>query len=143
MVHAERLRAALEYIVAHPEEWNQTNWVTRTDCGAAGCLAGVVAVKIMGAQSVLHSAGVDSTDMLEFDSIKNFDFTAGYVESEVSHVSDFARLALGLSHAQSDELFESDNTLHDLYWYANDYTNGEIEIPEDIAQQPRSACWDE
>ena len=136
MVHVERLRAALEYIVAHPKEWEQSSWITRTDCGTAGCLAGVTAVKIMGA-TPKYGVYSDITSTLDRDSIAHLDFVNEPSVFSLGYVSEFAQRALELTRSQADELFATDNTLHDLFWYASEYTGGEIEIPEDVAALPR------
>jgi hypothetical protein len=147
MVNVPRLRDALDYIVEHPDEWNQSNWIVRTDCGTAGCLAGVVAVKVMGAVPLFISPGVDATSNLEHSSIEDFDFITEHPIWEVDFTSKFAQLALDLTDDQALDLFEADNTLHDLFYLANVFTGGEIEIPEEIAVQPRRfdglSDWDD
>lgn len=44
-VEAEHLiRAAMDSIRKHPEQWDQTTWASKTDCGTAFCLGGWMAI---------------------------------------------------------------------------------------------------
>lgn len=38
--NAELAYRVLDHIDAHPEQWVQSTWVTKTECGTAGCFAG-------------------------------------------------------------------------------------------------------
>lgn len=40
MPNAELAYKVLDHIDAHPESWDQANWITLTDCGTAACFAG-------------------------------------------------------------------------------------------------------
>lgn len=138
------LRKALEHVTAHPEDWCQSYWITRsfvfdgitykgekaskawgwltdeqekqvTWCGTTACLAGTVAVTLLGGKphkglSDLITAQVD-------------------LDGEVHDVEEVARTTLGLTMDQAAWLFRAGNTLGELWRIANEFTNGEIEIP--------------
>jgi hypothetical protein len=38
--NAELAYKVLDHIDAHPEQWNQGDWLGKTSCGTAGCFAG-------------------------------------------------------------------------------------------------------
>lgn len=38
--NAELAYAVLDHIDAHPEQWQQSTWMHKTDCGTAACFAG-------------------------------------------------------------------------------------------------------
>jgi hypothetical protein len=38
--NAELAYRVLDYIDAHPDTWDQTQWIRQTDCGTAACFAG-------------------------------------------------------------------------------------------------------
>lgn len=112
-VNTAVLRKALEFITAHPGEWDQDFWAQRTDCGTTYCLAGTVAVQ----------QGYE----LSFDDVGG----ASQVTTGEG-IADVAERELGLTEAQADELFIESDTLRDLYRVARDITNGEIEVPVEL-----------
>jgi len=145
-INVPLLRKALEDVTAHPEEWNQGGWAVRllqgkdgaplsvsksrlvwvtevelagsaqpTQCGTACCLAGNVAIKQLGGKP-LFEEGYFNTGKVELNGVKQF-------------IRDAAQQHLGLMPNQADELFRSDNTLYRLWGLANQFTDGEIEIP--------------
>lgn len=97
----ELLEKTLQYIVDHPEEHNQAHWV----CGTAMCFAGH-AVVLAGHQ--LHRLS-DGT------------LTGNTVDG--NHVSTIARDELGLTYMQSETLFHSKNSVHDIKEIVNDLLN--------------------
>lgn len=144
------LRKVLEHVTEHPEEWRQAYWITgnlvvdgrtytgneglrrwyaledagmedrATWCGTTACLAGHVAVTVLG--GVPHfSGGPTVTSYVKLD-------------GEVQYVQDVAQKALGLNSDQADRLFSAgNNSLGDLWRIAHDITRGEIEVPLQFA----------
>lgn len=117
-VNVERLRAVLEHITAHPEEWNQETWAQRTPCGTAFCLAGHTVV-MAGLKVDWDDAedGVSST-------VKNGSF-----------IDEVATELLGLDSGASmfgHQLFAPYNTLADLWRIAGELTGGEIAAPPEV-----------
>lgn len=123
-INVPLLRKTLEHITAHPDEWDQDIWAERTPCGTVACLAGT-AVLLQGFELDFYES--------ECDCGCREGTTASYVISDPPQtIQEVARTTLGLTEDQADDLFESDNTLRDLWAYANSFTNGEIEIPENV-----------
>jgi hypothetical protein len=115
-INVPLLRKILEHITAHPAEWNQQNWGLQTDCGTAFCVAGH-AVAMTGHTLVWRGqmlVGVDD----------------GRTAADIRRT---AREELGLTGEQAGVLFESDNTLRELWEYASDFTDGEIQVPAEVA----------
>jgi len=96
------LRKALEYITSNRKEWDQSCYLRETACGTVGCLAG---------HMVLLS-GVE------------YDRGAAFVDLAVS--------LSGLSATQAFMLFSPTNTLLDLWTLASLFTDGAIEVPEEV-----------
>lgn len=84
------LTATLEYIKAHPEEWDQKTW----RCGTTACFAGH-AVKQAGARWVNQHEVITSDGRKEF-------------------IDEYASEILGLNRTESYYLFDACNTLEDL-----------------------------
>lgn len=121
-VNVPLLRKILEHITAHPEEWHQEWWAIKTSessCGTACCVAGWAA--FLGGYSFRwgHLQDNDKASV-------NVGGKAGKTIPEI------ARKLLGLNQDQGTELFYSGNTLKDLWADAHEFTNGEIEIPEEF-----------
>jgi len=98
------LRKALEYITSNRKEWDQSCYLRETACGTVGCLAG---------HMVLLSG----------------------VEDDPSEAAAFVDLAVslsGLSATQAFMLFSPTNTLLDLWTLASLFTDGAIEVPEEV-----------
>lgn len=119
-INVPLLRKTLEHITAHPEEWDQAVWMRqsgRTECGTAGCVAGW-AVTFAG-----HT--------LDFESAVIFWGEAQYLD-DGREIEQAAQDELGLTDDQADRLFAEHNALTDLWEMANEYTGGEIEIPDNL-----------
>ena len=122
------IRKTLEHITAHPEEWDQTTWATeRQGCGTAFCFAGHV-VNSEGHEIVWESGG--ECDCEWCGGTVSAEFCL--VDGKPRTISNVAMHALGLTRDQADTLFAGGNGLQVLYALANEYTNGEIEIPADV-----------
>jgi hypothetical protein len=102
------LDAAIADIEAHPERHNQRNWLTRTSCGTAACLAGTVALrhgwKPVNWFRAGTFAGGEITGDVEMDGV-------------IRSVEDVAASILGIGYDDMDELFGSDNTIEDIKRY--------------------------
>lgn len=122
MINVPLLRKTLEYITAHPEEWDQAYWGTRVindnACNTSHCLAGHAVV--LNGDQVLWS-GDDDTEFA------NFIASGQLIQVRAEHL-------LGLAPPEARALFSHNNSLYRLWKIANRLTNGEIEIPEDIYQ---------
>jgi hypothetical protein len=110
------LRKTLEHVTAHPDEWNQWMWASKTDCGTAYCLAGTACV-LAGEEIDWRrtSAGV----------VKQASYLA-----DGQSIEKRARELLGLGSYAAVELFEADNRLRELWTLANEFTGGAIDIPD-------------
>lgn len=116
-VNVPLLRKTLEHIEAHPEEHNQRVWAVRTSCGTAACLAGWV-VQLAG------------RDLDWVDGVCGPFATHVQVDEETVSIRAMAMMELGLDGTRANILFDSDNSRAQLWGLANEYTGGEIEIPE-------------
>jgi hypothetical protein len=115
-INVPLLRKSLEHITAHPEEWDQKVWAKRTDCGTACCLAGT-ALAIQGYEFE-WSFGAFSRE--------------AFATADGENIGDTAQEELGLTDDEADALFSETNSLSRLWALANDYTDGEIKIPENL-----------
>jgi hypothetical protein len=90
------LRGTLAHIEAHPDEWNQGRWGTRTTCGTTFCFAGWACV-LAGQDDFEWSSDGDT-----------------FCLSDGEPMRSAARDILGLDINQACELFSSDRTLDSL-----------------------------
>jgi hypothetical protein len=111
------LQKTLDHITAHPEEHEQLVWVVRgPTCGTAGCAAGW-AVTFAGHELRFAPVPIVSP--------------SGWTEHAV-RVSDgrtveyAAREELGLTDEQASLLFSGGNTIHDLWRFAEEWTDGRV-----------------
>ena len=87
----ELMDRTLDYIVEHPEEHVQREWV----CGTGQCFAGS-ALALQGYR--LHRDGTDWASRL----------------LKEGHIADLARAELGIDDASAGLLFSGGNTIEDL-----------------------------
>jgi hypothetical protein len=122
-VNVPLLRKVLEYITEHREQHRQDIWITqRESCGTAGCLAGW-AVVLADLDVDWSTDGCFGTEYL----VDGRDIAV--VAAELIGVEN----PRTLKWADWDEhLFNQNNTLADLWRIANELTDGEIEIPEEL-----------
>lgn len=128
-INVDLLRQTLEYITAHPEEWDQEQWAIKDSCGTAYCAAGTTVV--------LH----DGKDAINWDSAHRRNYGSRLSTDEAIRpdgewigIRDRAQELLGLNHFQADRLFDASNTLYDLWAIAESMTDGVIEIPQKIEE---------
>jgi hypothetical protein len=134
MTDVARLRKALEFDHAHPEEHDQSMWAMQTDCGTTMCLAGTVLAQA-GYEFIFipdSTVGVRN----EHGLIRTLKAPAALCarSPEGRHVvisTEAARL-LGISSLQADDLFHESHNIRELYETAHEITNGEIEIPIEL-----------
>jgi hypothetical protein len=100
-VDLERLDAAIAYIEAHPLEWNQHWWFTRTACGTACCLAGTVAM-LDGWTPANWTRGFAADTQEAWEVEKN---------GAPRYVREVAAELLGVSRLAAYVLFAGDNDL--------------------------------
>lgn len=123
MVNVPLLRKELEHITAHPEDWDQGNWLIgrrRASCGTAGCLAG---------NTVLHDGWYPNTANSHFNHPVAHVIKEQHREASVKAV---ASDLLQLTRHQASVLFAGHNSLLDLWMIASELTNGEIEVPPGV-----------
>lgn len=139
----------LDQILAAPDRWTQDVWLDRpypvenqaptdtvNNCNTAGCFAGW-AVVLSGAKSDHRGVFVESlpaelqTTVRAAVSQRPF---RDLRELGLYEVSDVAAAALGLTEDQPRVLFDSDNTLDDLYHFLNYWTGGEIAVPDELPE---------
>ena len=117
MTDDERKKLAydtLDYIKAHPEDWNQETWRCSTGMCYAGWLATLAGGTWLypdpdndedyGEGSLVPLAGEDPDPVT----------AAVYDDSPNVHVSSRAGLLLGLSRTDALRLFDGDNKLEDI-----------------------------
>lgn len=110
--NTELARRVLEHIEAHPEQWNQSRWALRSDCGTSYCFAGH-AVHLTHPDA-LYMFGLDLHDGDDRDAAVKV-LIPGVAGPQ--YVRTIARELLGLSDYNATLLFYSDNTLDDLRSY--------------------------
>lgn len=133
MPNTDALVDTLEYVLIHPEEWNQGMWY----CGTAYCYAGHAVVHTFGASVTrddmvtLTAAHAALLTKNEVDDEIRLTYTCGaprpWREGDEVHVADFAAVALGLTYEQAGALFAADNALSDLKHYIELFSG--IELP--------------
>ena len=98
-------RKTIEHIEAHPEEWEQSEWICKTGmcyAGHSAHFAGAEAPE--GRWGDALSARVTGPAIDEFSTPYD-----GWV-----HISDYAQHVLGLADGEAARMFWSDNSLDDL-----------------------------
>jgi hypothetical protein len=111
-IQVDKLRADLEWITAHPDEWDQGVWARKTACGTACCLAGTAVVR----------SGIG----LQWEGDQ-----ADYTEHGVL-ISTAAAQLYGLSDPEG--LFAGENSLRRLWEIASELTRGVIQVPADLPE---------
>lgn len=96
-VNAALLRQTLDYIKAHPKEWDQEVWRQVTSCGTVACFAGWACA--------LNGDRFNPDD---------WEFVITDESGVSSPIEDRAREILGLAIGEADWLFDGGNTLYDL-----------------------------
>lgn len=113
MVNIELLESVLTHIKRYPEEWHQAVWAERGPaCGTAYCFAGHTAV-MSGYEIAWANQGSGV-------------FGATKVEGG-QFIDTIAARELGLDFVDADRLFESSNSLENLYDIASQLTDGAID----------------
>lgn len=105
MPNTKLLKRTLNYIEAHPDEWDQKHWASWTQCGTAYCFAGwTVALAHPGASPDFSEGASPDGE------------TTGYVvvDGESVDIEEFATELLDLSGEQADALFCATNSLDEL-----------------------------
>lgn len=125
MIDVARLRKELEYVTAHRDEWRQNTWLERTTCGTVGCVAG---------NAVLHAGyePVYGRNTSRSDAAAYLHDPAHTTRSKIRPIADVARELFGLSEYQAGQLFHPQNSLYELWRFAERFTGGEITVPEDV-----------
>lgn len=93
-----------DHIVAHPEEWDQTEYATKRTCGTAACFAGT-AVLI---------AEPTATFVWQADGDENFVASIAVVDGEKRAIATVAAEHLGLDPWEADVLFDGHNSLEEI-----------------------------
>lgn len=128
------LTKVLEHVTAHPEEWDQSNWAVRRDCGTTYCVAGWT-VTMTGHDVDWHEfwnlpLGVHRSDYADVHSL------AGYTDTTSgcrAYIPDVAQFELGLSYEQRKRLFKGSNNLDTLWQLADEFSHGEIKQLSEVA----------
>jgi hypothetical protein len=124
------LRKTIELVLDDPDSWVQGNWITRTACGTAYCVAGTYAVRVLGASPALGpnpSVGA-TTGHVELDGYRRF-------------VEDVATEGLGLP--RGNRLFLAGNSLRRVVELAYHYSDGEVDLLDRYREvaATRDAAW--
>lgn len=119
LINHELLYDILLEATAFPEVHEQTVWGMRTVCGTAYCIAGM--------------ANAFEDETLVFvapSSYAEFKLNA-IAEAMGSDVESRARELLGLTCDQSEDFFDEENGIDDLWRMASEYTDGAVTRPAD------------
>lgn len=95
-MNVELAENILEYIEAHPDEWDQRTW----HCGTTYCFAGLI---VRGDDNIIEPNSVGSFDVIDRS-------TGG----KLGVIQKYAADRLGLTIWQADVLFNEYNSLDDL-----------------------------
>jgi hypothetical protein len=121
MANVPLLRKVIEHITEHPSEWGQGNWGLKTACGTSHCFAGHAAI-LSGYEPVwVHTWDGENAPQVMLAVSRH-----GYTEDNPFHA---AADLLELTPEEALDLFSCDNTMRDLWYYVNLFSDGEIEIP--------------
>jgi hypothetical protein len=147
-----RLRAGLTEITEHPEHWDQCVWAATQNgvgvdlygwpCGTVACLAGVCVLQA----GLAHRPPASSPGDLNFWVIspQGLALLAEHPEHQRSwHTPELdfgglAQLLLGLLGEQGSRLFQSDNTLSELWELAAEFTQGRVSLPTELVERVRA-----
>lgn len=143
MTNVPLLRKVLEYITENQHTWMQDSYallfnkstaqwraeqfnVPVSECGSAFCVAGHVAnmagkLRACGTTFIMK----DNNDSPVVD----------------YQIHSFAQRELDLTTDQANELFWAHQTLWDLWRLAEEFTDGEITIPDDVTQEVDHDCY--
>lgn len=127
MVNVERLRTELEFITAHPKQWNQLIYVERTACGTVGCLAG---------NTVLH----EGLQLRWYKSCGVWYAEEVAGNEEISIFDEAARI-LDIGILDAEMLFNGGADILDLWEAACRITGGQIEVPSDLPVSSDESTW--
>jgi hypothetical protein len=139
-VACEVLRRALTLVLLDVDGWDQTAWgVRRTDpttgaCRTAYCLAGHVAVHVVGCPPVwtpgVSTASGDGRAFLQYVRFTEPD-RDGEPHTWERGVGDVAEEALELTVARADLLFDEGRSLRRLVELAYAFTGGRVDLLAD------------
>lgn len=104
--------AVLDQITAHPQTWDQSFWITETDCGTAACFAGWAC--LLSGDRPSHEQGV-----LELGRSRMLFRHIDFVEVDGSILPNPVRYRaadlLGIGYGDAHALFASSNTIDQLH----------------------------
>lgn len=115
--NAEAIRKVADHIEAHPDQYLQAEYATRTDCGTAYCIAGTVGVQQGLQPARFNSEGRGSGCWVD------------PVTEERASIETLAESLLGLSQFESGALF-------DPYWKPADG----MTVPEALRRFANGSC---
>lgn len=124
MIDVPLLRKVLDFVTEHPEVHDQNIWAEKSPCGTSCCLAGHT-VLMTGHEIDWREDGNGSGEY-GADRVKTPIVVKGMRTDQISNVAGHE---LGLDSDQKETLFIDSETVEDLWRAANEFTNGEIEIP--------------
>lgn len=118
------LRKALEHVLAHPREHEQGTWGARRSsaCGTVFCLAGHVAVTVLGATPIWRDSG-------QLHGV----VPAGARPDAVQSVRWYVERELGFDLDVSAYLFGGANTVLDLVEAVRWLTAGRVDLRDALA----------
>ena len=128
-IDVDRLRALLEHLTAHPEMHEQDEWAihyqyTNGACKTAHCAAGWTVALDDHYSIIWHlTSGGES-----------FGTHASAPDGTSQTIRYAAQELLGFESWQASVFFGGSNSLHDLWSYANTWTNGAIRIPDSVTE---------
>lgn len=125
-------RRALEYITEHPAEHDQSVWARRTETGVVGCL-GYHAARLAGhTLDWKRGMGPERCFFCGKDHRNESSYVVADNADGITHVSEAAQVALGLTHQQANRLFDPSLTVDEQWRLAGEFTNGAIVRKENV-----------
>jgi len=129
VIDVDRLRALLEHLTEHPEMHDQREWAIHTQrgnrpCMTAHCAAGWTVALDDRYSIVWHPS----------DDVTSFGTHAITPSGTTQVIRYIAQELLGFESWQAATFFCASNSLHDLWGYANTWTNGAIRIPDSVTE---------
>lgn len=129
--HVERLRDALQFITDNPDLWDQSRFAASI-CDSAYCLYGHLIIRSGHHVQYVPGEGVSVVDAhgaFIGDVVVFGDQLLGLAPSQLTP-EKYAWLTAIAEEREGAELWDGDNTLKDLWEYAEALTAGAIQPPE-------------
>jgi hypothetical protein len=123
----------IAHVKAHPEEWDQGNWVQKTSCGTSYCIAGFATMFTMPEGHSFSFGKMYGNDTQNAYYVGTPDNSVAYT------IRQYAEDALRLDYDQARILFDGGNTLEEIEVIRNALANDTL-FAEEILYDEGSMC---